>query len=138
MAARAREAISTSKSKRSSSPILASALPPRHQSPVPMFGSQANQFSMFGMNRRPAGKSSASFNRTPVPIQNPVGAVILTIALAFIVSVGVFSCLFQTRAGDAVVHWGQAIWGISNPQEISEVPSAPAVAPDPSSPSQSR
>lgn len=138
LAARAREAMAGSKSKRSSSPIMASALPPRHQSPVPMFGSQANQFSMFGTNRKPAGKTSASFVRPPVPIQNPVGAVILTIALAFIVSVGLFSCLFQTRAGDAVVHWGQALWGISNPQEISEVPSAPAATPDTSSPSQSR
>ena len=142
VAARAREAMSASKSKRSSSPILASALPPRRPSPVPSFGAQANQFSMFGTNGKPAPKAdtkpSASFVRPPVPIQNPVGAVILTIALAFIVSVGLFSFLFQTRAGDAVVHWGQALWGISNPQETSEAPSTPASAPDASSPSQSR
>ena len=138
VAARAREAMSASKSKRSSSPILASALPPRRPSPVPMFGAQANQFSMFATSAKPTAKSNTSFVRPPAPIQNPVGAVILTIALAFIVSVGLFSCLFQTRAGDAVVHWGQALWGISNPQEISEVPATPAAAPDASSPSQSR
>ncbi len=93
---------------------------------------------MFGTSRKPAGKSSASFTRLPVPIQNPVGAVMLTIVLAFIVSVGIFSCLFQTRAGDAVVHWGQVLWGISNPQEITEVPSAPAATPEAASSSQSR
>jgi hypothetical protein len=97
-----------------------------------VYGAPANNLSMFGQDRKP--------NALPVPasrsIQHPITAVVLTIALAFLVSIGLFSYLFNTRAGDALLHWGQAVWGVTDPQEISQVPAPPASAQSSSSPSQ--
>lgn len=131
--ARAREAIVSSTSRRSSSPVERSGVPPRVAARVPVFGAQANNLSMFGLNCKPGAISNAVPETPSRPIQHPVIAVVLTIALAFLVSVGIFSYLFQTRAGDALMHWGQAIWGGADPQEISEVPASPASTQDSSS-----
>jgi PilZ domain len=131
--ARAREAIASSTSRRSSSPVESSGVPPRFASRVPVFGAQANKLSMFGQDCKPSTKSNVVPVTPSRAIQHPFTAVVLTIALAFLVSVGIFSYLFQTRAGDALMRWGQAIWGGADPQDISEVPASPASTQDSSS-----
>jgi hypothetical protein len=79
-----------------------------------------------GLGCSPGNESTALPVAPPRAIQHPITAVVLTIGLAFLVSIGVFSYLFKTRAGDALMRWGQAISGVSDPQEISEVPALPA------------
>jgi hypothetical protein len=136
MAARARAAIAASTSKRSSAPVVNSGLPRGNESRVPAYGAQTGNLSIFGLDRNPKTKPSALPVPPPSSIQHPITAVVLTIALAFVVSIGLFSYLFKTRAGDALMHWGQAVWGVADPQEISQVPGPPASTQGSSSQSQ--
>src|SRR5579872_635576 len=100
----------------------------------PIYSSPAYEFSMFTPEAGP---------EAPVPIptmlgalqsaisKHPVAAVGLTAALAFLVSIGIFSYLCAGPAGDALANTGEKIWSgmYSHPMPAETAPPASPTAP---------
>jgi hypothetical protein len=79
-------------------------------------------FSMFQLDSDSETGTTAIGAPRPVPMRHPIAAVGLTIALAFLVSTGIFSYMCTTRAGDILFDWGGKMWSGVSSQPISQNP----------------
>ena len=83
-------------------------------------------FSMFQLDSDSETGITATAVPQPVAMRHPIAAVGLTIALAFLVSTGIFSYVCASRAGDLLFDWGGKMWGGVYSQPISQNPAPPA------------
>jgi hypothetical protein len=79
-------------------------------------------FSMFQLDSDSETGTTAIGAPRPVAMRHPIAAVGLTIALAFLVSTGIFSYMCTTRAGDILFDWGGKMWSGVSSQPISQNP----------------
>jgi len=113
-------------------PVLAARNPLHYNSKPPIFN-----VSLFPLEPNFETGTAAMAAPQPVPMKHPIAAVGLTIALAFLVSTGIFSYVCTTRAGDLLFDWGEKMWGEVSSQPITQNPASPASsAPDSSKPPQ--
>jgi hypothetical protein len=100
-------------------PILYEFSPPIHRRP-------SNTFSMFQLELdAETGTPSIAVPQT-IAMKHPIAAVGVTIALAFLVSTGIFSYVCTTRAGDLLFDWGGKMWDGIYSQPVSQDPPPPA------------
>jgi hypothetical protein len=111
-----------------------SASAPENRNPLPhnlkptIFSGPANIFSMFPLERASEAEVDAFAAPQSVVVKHPIAAVGLTIALALVVSLGIFSYISTTRAGDLLYEWGEKMWGGSYSQSIPGDTAAPVNA----------
>ncbi len=111
-------------------PLPYNAKPSIHSGPL-------GTFSMFQLDPDSETGTTAVAVPQPVPMKHPIAAVGLTIALAFLVSTGIFSYMCTTRAGDLLFDWGGKMWSGISSQPISQNPApSSGSVPDSSKPPQ--
>ncbi len=113
-------------------PVVAAGNPLHYNSKPPIFN-----VSLFPLEPNSETGTADFAVPEPVPMKHPIAAVGLTIALAFLVSTGIFSYVCTTRAGDLLFDWGEKMWGGVSSQPISQTPAPVASSvPDSSKPPQ--
>ncbi len=118
-------------------PAAAARNPLIYNSKPPIYSRPSNTFSMFSLEQSSEAGAPAFAVPQPVAMKHPVAAVGLTIALAFLVSTGIFSYVCTSRAGDLLFDWGEKMWGGVSSQPISQNPAPVASSvPDSSKPPQ--
>jgi hypothetical protein len=118
-------------------PVAAARNPLLYNSKPPIHSRPSNTFSMFQLEQDFEEGAPAFAVPRPVAMKHPIAAVGLTIALAFLVSTGIFSYVCTSRAGDFLFNWGEKMWGGVNSQPISQNPAPVASSvPDSSKPPQ--
>jgi PilZ domain len=124
-------------SKAEWAPVAAARNPLPYNSKPPIYIKPSNPFSMFSLEQNSEAGAPAFAVPQPVAMKHPIAAVGLTIALAFLVSTGIFSYVCTTRAGDLLFDWGEKMWGGVHSQPISQDPAPVASSvPDSSKPPQ--
>ena len=98
----------------------------------PNYRRPSNTFSMFSLEQDSEAGAPAFAVPQPLAMKHPIASVGLTIALAFLVSTGIFSYVCTTRAGDLLFDWGEKMWGGVYSQPISQNP-APVASSVPNS-----
>ena len=88
-----------------SRPLLYSLRPPVYSAPF-------NSLSMFPQERKPEAvpRTVAVSAARSVAVQHPLGAVVLTIILSFVVSMGIFIYISKSVAGQLFFRWEEKIW----------------------------
>jgi len=118
-------------------PVAAARNPLPYNSKPPIYSGPLNTFSMFQLDSDSETGTTAIAVPQPVAMKHPIAAVGLTIALAFLVSTGIFSYVCMSRAGDLLFDWEEKMWGGIHSQPISQNPAPVASsAPDSSKPPQ--
>jgi PilZ domain-containing protein len=102
-----------------SNPLLYNSKPPIYSRP-------SNTLSMFPLEPNSQGGEAAVAVPQSVAVRHPLAAVGLTVALAFLVSTGIFAYVCTSRAGDLLFDWGEKIWGGVYSQPVSRNPAPPA------------
>jgi hypothetical protein len=124
-------------SKAELAPVAAARNPLLYNSKPPNYSRPSNTFSMFQLEQNFEVGAPAIAVPQPVGMKHPIAAVGLTIALAFLVSTGIFSYVCTSRAGDLLFDWGEKLWGGVYSQPISQNPAPVASSvPDSSKPPQ--
>jgi hypothetical protein len=100
-------------------------LPPYNQKP-PINSAPFHGLSMFPLEQNSEAGATAVGVPQRVGIRHPIAAVVVTIALAFVVSIGIFAYVFTSQAGDLIYDWGEKMWGGSYSQSIQRDPMPPA------------
>lgn len=112
-------------------PVAAAGNSPPYNSKPPIYGRPSNTFSMFPLEQNSEAGAPAFVVPQSVGMKHPIAAVGLTIALAFLVSTGIFFYVCTSRAGDLLFDWGQKMWGGVSSQPIPQDPAPQAnSAPD--------
>ena len=97
----------------------------------PVYSAPSYGLSMFPLESDSKQGAAAIAAPASVAMRHPIAAVGLTIALAFVVSIGIFSYVSTTRAGDWLFDWGEKMWSGSYSQTMPGDPVPPASsAPD--------
>jgi hypothetical protein len=97
----------------------------------PIYSGPSNTLSMFPLEPNSQAGETAVAVPQPVGIKHPIAAVGLTIALAFLVSIGTFAYVCTSRAGDLLFDWGEEMWGGAYSQPMPRDAAPPAnSAPD--------
>ena len=100
-------------------PLLYNLAPPIYSSPF-------NRLSMFPVEMdSEAGATVFALPQSFVK-RHPIAAVGLTIALAFLVSIGIFTYVSTSRAGELFFDWGEKVLGRFYSQPITSDPPPPA------------
>jgi hypothetical protein len=101
---------------------LAPAVPARnpllYNLKPPIYSAPFYELSMLPLEQNSEAGATTVAVPPSVVTRHPVAAVGLTIALAFLVSIGIFAYASTTRAGDLVYDWGQKMWSGSNSHSI--------------------
>jgi hypothetical protein len=113
-------------------PLAAARNPTLYNSGHPLF-----RASLFSLEPDSEAGTTAIAVQQPVAMKHPIAAVGLTIALAFLVSTGIFSYVCASRAGDVLFDWGGKMWGGAYSQPIQQ-DSAPQANSAPDSSKQPR
>ena len=115
-------------------PILANRNPLVSNLKSPFYSGLSNRYSMFALDEESNAEAAAVVTPRSVVMRHPIAAVGLTIALAFFVSVGIFTYLSASGAGELLFEWGEKMWVGSDAQPVPADP-APHMnaAPDSSS-----
>jgi hypothetical protein len=77
----------------------------------PIYSGPSNKLSMFPLELNSEAGATAVALPQSVVVKHPFAAVGLTVALAFLVSMGICVYASTTRAGDVVFDWGEKMWG---------------------------
>ena len=118
-------------------PVAAARNPLPYNAKPSIYSGPPNTFSMFQLDSDSETRTTAIAVPQPVAMKHPIAAVGLTIALAFLVSTGIFSYVCASRAGDLLFDWGEKMWGGVYSQPISQNPAPVASSvPDSSKPPQ--
>lgn len=97
----------------------------------PVYSAPSYGLSMFPPEPNSEQNATAVAAPASVAMRHPIAAVGLTIALAFVVSIGIFSYVSTTRAGDWLFDWGEKMWSGFYSQTMPGDPAPPASsAPD--------
>jgi len=124
-------------SKAEWAPVAAARNPLPYDAKPSIHSGPLGTFSMFQMGSDFETGTTAIAVPQPVAMRHPIAAVGLTIALAFLVSTGIFSYVCMSRAGDLLFDWGEKMWGGIHSQPISQNPAPVASSvPDSSKPPQ--
>ncbi len=111
--------------------VLASRNPLHYNLKPSIYSGPYYKLSMFPLELNSGAGATAVVVPPSVAIRHPIAAVGLTIALAFLVSIGVFAYVDTSRAGELLFDWGEKMWGGFYSQPISRDPAPPASsAPD--------
>ena len=116
------------------STLITNPRKPAQQIPKPrVYSTTIN--SLFTLTTQPMSKTGHTAPDVPTSagIKHPIAAVAMTIALAFLVSIAMFSYVFTIPAGETFVQWGESIWSGSHSRQISQEPAPQAAAQDSSS-----
>jgi hypothetical protein len=115
-------------------PVLANRNPLISNLKSPIYSGLSNSYSMFALEEDSNGEATAVAMPQSAVMRHPIAAVGLTIALAFFVSVGIFTYLSTSGAGESLFEWGEKMWVGNNTQPVPGDP-APSMnaAPDSSS-----
>src|SRR4029077_5526572 len=76
----------------------------------PTYSGLSNSYSMFALEEDSDAGAAAVVMPQSVVMRHPIAAVGLTIALAFFVSVGIFTYLSASGAGELLFEWGEKMW----------------------------
>jgi hypothetical protein len=113
-------------------PLAVARNPQLYSSGHPLFGA-----SLFPLEQDSKTGTTAFAAPQHLGMRHPIAAVGLTIALAFLVSTGIFSYVCASRAGDVLFDWGEKMWGGAYSQPIPQNSASPARSlPDSSKPLQ--
>jgi hypothetical protein len=96
-----------------------------HSNP-PIYSAPSNKLSMFPLELNSETVATADSVRQSLIMRNPIAAVGLTIALAFLVSIGIFAYVSTSRAGELLLDWGEKLLGGYYLQPIPRDPPPPA------------
>lgn len=100
--------------------------PPLYHLEPPILRRPSNTFSMFQLEPdSETGTTSIALPQS-VGLKHPIAATGLTIALAFLVSTGIFSYVCSSRAGDLLFDWGGKMWHGIYSQPVSQDLAPPA------------
>ena len=106
-------------------PLLYNLKPPVYRAPV-------NGLSIFKLE--PNSEATATGDAVPqsvevtVPVimRHPIAAIGLTIILAFVASIGIFTFAARSQAGKLFLDWGGEMWGGSDSQSLPQSAAQPA------------
>jgi hypothetical protein len=125
------EAEAAPSSKVDLAPDVAARNPLLYNLKPPIYSGPSNTLSMFPLEPNSETGTTAVVVPQSVAIRHPIAAVGLTVALAFLVSTGIFAYVCTSRAGDLLFDWGEKMWGGTYSQPIPRNPAPPASrAPD--------
>ena len=112
-------------------PVAAASNPPPYNWKPSIYSGLSNSLSMFPLEQNSeAGTTSFAVPQSAC-MAHPIAAVGLTIALAFLVSIGIFTYVSTSRAGELFFDWGEKVLGRFYSQPITSDPPPPArFAPD--------
>jgi hypothetical protein len=97
----------------------------------PIYSGPSNTLSMFPLGPDSETGTTAVVVPQSLVVKHPLAAVGLTVALAFLVSTGIFAYVCTSRAGDMLFDWGEKMWGGAYSQPIPHDTTPPASrAPD--------
>ncbi len=114
-------------------PLLYSRTPPIYSAPFYNLSMFTADSSVETPIASPVYRPNAPLDAVEAAIvKHPFGAVGLTAALAFLVSIGIFSYLCTSPIGDAFANVGEKIWGSMYSHQMPADPAPPASLPDPS------
>jgi PilZ domain len=114
-------------------PVAAARNPLPYDLKLPIYSRASNTLSMFSLEQNSEAGAPAFAEPQSVSIKHPIAAVGLTIALAFLVSTGIFSYVCTSRAGDLIYNWEEKMWGGISSQPITQDPAPQAKSPTDSS-----
>ena len=107
-------------------PAVATGNPLLYHVRTPIYRRPSNNLSIFPLGLNSEEGAAAVAVPQSFTTKHPLAAVGLTIALAFLVSVGTFVYLSTTRAGDLLYDWGGKMLDGFYSQPIPRVPAPPA------------
>jgi hypothetical protein len=107
-------------------PAVATRNPPLYHGRAPLYRGPSDNLSIFPLGLNSEEGATAVAVPQSFSTKHPLAAVGLTIALAFLVSVGIFVYLSTTRAGDLLYDWGGKMLDGFYSQPIPRVPAPPA------------
>lgn len=112
-------------------PVAAASNPLPYNWKPSIYSGLSNSLSMFPLEQdSEAGATSFAVPQSAC-MAHPIAAVGLTIALAFLVSIGIFTYVSTSRAGELFFDWGEKVLGRFYSQPITSDPPPPArFAPD--------
>jgi hypothetical protein len=106
--------------------LIAAGPPLLYNVKPPVYSAPSYGLSMFPLESDSKQGATAVAAPASVATRHPIAAVGLTIALAFVVSIGIFSYVSTTRAGDWLFDWGEKMWSGSYSQTMPGDPVPPA------------
>jgi hypothetical protein len=113
-------------------PVVTTRNPPPYNLKPPVYIAPSYGLSMFPLESNSEAEATGADMSQSAAIRHPIAAVGLTIALAFLVSIGILAYVFTSRAGDMLFDWGEKIRGGFYSQPIPG-DSAPPASPAPDS-----
>jgi hypothetical protein len=108
-----------------SAPVLATGRPLLYNLKPAVYSAPSNKFSMFPLEASSATDATAIAVPRPVAIKHPIAAVGLTIVLAFLFSIGIFTYISTSPAGEFLFDWGEKMWSGSYSQTMPGDPAPP-------------
>jgi PilZ domain len=133
VAAPAIEAEAAPSGKADLAPVAATRYPLLYNLKPRIYSAPFYKFSRFPPELNSEAGATAVAVPQSVAIRNPIAAVGLTIALAFLVSMGICAYVSTSRAGELLFDWGEKMRGGFYSQPIPRGPAPPvSSAPDPS------
>jgi hypothetical protein len=107
-------------------PVVATGYPRLHDLKPPVYSAPSYKFLKFPLELSFTADETAVAVPQPVAIKHPIAAVGLTIVLAFLVSIGIFTYVSTSPAGEFLFDWGEKMWGGSYSQTMPGDPAPPA------------
>jgi len=120
------EAEAASISEADLAPAVGTRNPLLYKLKPPIYSGAFYKLSMFSREQNSEAGATAVAVPQSVATRHPIAAVGLTIALAFLVSIGIFAYLSTSRAGELLFDWEEKMWGGSYSQPIPRDPAPPA------------
>jgi hypothetical protein len=106
--------------------VVATGHPFPYTMKPPVYSAPSYGLSMFPLESDSEKEATDGAVPATVAMRHPIAAIGLTIALAFVVSVGIFSYLTTSRAGEWLFDWGEKMWSGSYSQTMPGDPAPPA------------
>jgi hypothetical protein len=118
------EAEAAPSSKSEPAPLRANGNPPVTSVKPSTYSGLSNKFSMFALDESSEEGTSADAVPQSVYARHPIAAVGVTIALAFFVSIGIFTYVSTSRAGEKLYFWSKMVLrrGYSQPIQSDTAP----------------
>jgi hypothetical protein len=107
-------------------PVVATLNPLVYNLKPPVYSAPSFGLSMFPQEKDTEEMAAPVVVAPSVGISHPIAAVVLTIVLAFLASVGIFAYVSTSPAGNLLLDWGEKMWGGSYSQPV---PGDPAPSP---------
>jgi hypothetical protein len=114
-------------------PVVATEHPRLYKLKPPVYCAVSYKFLQLPLELSSTADEAAIVVPQPVAIKHPIAAVGLTIVLAFLVSIGIFTYMSTSPAGQYLFDWGVKMWRGFYSQTMPGDPRPPASSPPASS-----